>query len=127
MWEKYVFLAALSGATCLMRSPLGPIHATPPGARLVKDLLAEAKAIAAAEGHAVSPERFAPYKAQLLDPASTSTSSLLRDIERGSPTEGDHILGHLVRLAETHGVDAPCLGLADAHLRCHKRRLVEGS
>jgi 2-dehydropantoate 2-reductase len=123
IWEKYVFLATLSGATCLMRSPLGTIHATPAGSNLVADLLAEAKAIAAAEGHAVSAGGFARYETQLMDPASASTSSMLRDIERGAPTEGDHVLGHLVRLARGHRIAARSLNLAHAHLGCHDHRV----
>ena len=40
-----------------------------------------------------------PNKTLLTTPGSTFAASMLRDIERGSPIEGDHIIGDLVRHA----------------------------
>src|SRR5271166_1033035 len=54
MWEKWVLLATLAGATCLMRAAIGDIIASPGGGDLVRTLLDECRAIAAAAGHAPS-------------------------------------------------------------------------
>jgi len=120
LWEKYVFLATLAGATCTRRASLGAILANPEGAAFLDDLLAECSAIAAAAGHPPHPAGFAPYRRQLGEAGSPLTASMLRDMERGAPTEADHILGHLVRLAESYGIATPRLHVAYAHLQAYE-------
>src|SRR5436305_3015540 len=51
MWEKWVFLAALAASTCLMRSSVGNILASPGGRDFILGMLDECSAVAAAEGH----------------------------------------------------------------------------
>src|SRR5258708_1446426 len=51
MWEKWVFLAALASATCLMRAPIGDIVASPGGDEMIRSLLEECRAIAEEAGH----------------------------------------------------------------------------
>src|SRR3954453_1005054 len=55
MWEKWVFLASLAAATCLMRAPTGDILASPGGKDFMLGMLDECSAVAAAEGHAPRP------------------------------------------------------------------------
>ena len=50
MWEKWVFLASLAAATCLMRSSVGTILAVPGGKDFMLGMLDECSAVAAAEG-----------------------------------------------------------------------------
>jgi 2-dehydropantoate 2-reductase len=57
----------------------------------------------------------------LTAPGSPIAASMLRDIERGAPTEAEHILGDLLRLAETRE-SAPLLGIAFAHLKAYEAR-----
>ena len=52
MWEKWVFLASLAACTCLMRTSVGNILASPGGKDFVLGMLDECSAVAAAEGHA---------------------------------------------------------------------------
>jgi 2-dehydropantoate 2-reductase len=48
---------------------------------------------------------------------------MLRDIERGAPTEADHILGDLIRRGGGGGPnDFPLLRIAYAHLRAYEAR-----
>ena len=51
VWEKYVFLTTLAAGTCLMRGPVGRIAATDDGADILRALLRESQAVAAASGH----------------------------------------------------------------------------
>lgn len=122
MWEKYVFLATLAAATCLMRASVGTILATGAGRGLIEGLLAEATAIAASEGHPPGEQADAIARKALLDEDSTFTASMMRDIEHGSETEGDHILGHLVRTAEKNGVEATLLAIAESHVDAYQIR-----
>lgn len=47
---------------------------------------------------------------------------MLRDVERGGPTEADHVLGDLLRRGEERGIRAPLLGVAYAHLKSYEAR-----
>jgi 2-dehydropantoate 2-reductase len=49
-------------------------------------------------------------------------ASMLRDVERGGPTEADHILGDLVARAQAKGIHAPLLRLAYSHLQAYATR-----
>ncbi len=121
MWDKFVFLATLAGMTCLMRADIGTIMATRQGKMHIEQLLAECTAIAGAEGFPPNPEALARYHAQLTDPTSTTTASMLRDIRAARPVEGSHILGDLVSRSATHSIDAPLLSLCLDHVEAYER------
>lgn len=57
----------------------------------------------------------------LTDPASTFTASMLEDIERGAPIEGDHIIGDLIRRASP-STELPMLRLVATHLEAYEAR-----
>jgi 2-dehydropantoate 2-reductase len=96
MWEKWVFLAALAGMTCLTRAAVGDVVAAG-GADLMLALLDECRAIAAAAGYPPRPEPWDAAVRRLTHPRSAVTASMLGDLERRGRTEGDHILGDLLR------------------------------
>jgi 2-dehydropantoate 2-reductase len=96
MWEKWVFLAALAGITCLTRSAVGDVVAAG-GADLAAALLEECRAIAAAAGHPPRPDSLKASLRGLTDPGSAVTASMLGDVERRGRTEADHVLGDLLR------------------------------
>lgn len=97
MWEKWVFLASLAGSTCLFRAPVGVILATPDGEGIVERLFAECRAIAAENGHAVRDAFLERSRSMLFAAGSPLTASMLRDVQNGSRTEADHVLGDLIR------------------------------
>jgi 2-dehydropantoate 2-reductase len=122
MWDKFVFLATLAGATCLMRANVGAIMATRGGEKYVCALIDECMTIAEANGHQLTEAKRSIYRNQLTDRDSTLAASMLRDVEAGKPTEAEHILGDLVRWADLGNVKAPHLGLAYSHLQAYERR-----
>jgi len=122
MWEKWVMLASLAGMTCLMRGSVGDIVAADEGRRFTEQLLAECATIAGAAGYPPRPQALEQSRTILTTPGSTFTASMLRDIERGGPTEGDHVLGDLVARAAAFGVEAPLLRVAACHLQVYERR-----
>ena len=126
MWDKVVFLATLAGSTCLMRASVGDIMHTLSGEAFVRALFAEGVAIAAASGQALGEAQQAAYLGQLTDPASGLMASMLRDVEKGGPTEADHILGDMVARAEALNLDAPLLRLAYSHLQAYDLRRKAG-
>jgi len=120
MWEKWVLIATMAGSNCLMRAAVGDIVAA--GAENISlALLEECAAIATAEGFAPNAAAMTRNKAMLTATGSTFAASMLRDIERGAPIEGDHIIGDLIhRGGEPR--DYPLLQLAYAHLRAYDAR-----
>jgi 2-dehydropantoate 2-reductase len=122
MWEKWVMLAALAGITCLMRAAVGDIAAAAGGRELILQILDETAAVAAAHGFAPRTAFLDQCRAMLLEPGSAFTASMLRDIERGGPTEGDHVLGDLVARAAARGVPVPLLRVAYCHVAAHEQR-----
>lgn len=126
MWEKWVLLATLAGMTCLMRGAVGDIVATIDGRALTEQLLAECAAIAAASGHPHRPKSLEQSRAMLTAAGSSFTASMLRDIERGGPTEGAHVLGDLVARAAATGVAAPLLRVTNCHLQVYEGRRKAG-
>ncbi|MBX9925157.1 MAG: 2-dehydropantoate 2-reductase [Hyphomicrobiaceae bacterium] len=125
LWDKLVFLAVLAGATCLYRAPIGIIRQSPGGRATIDLMLDETVAIAAAEGFAPAANALASYRVELDREGSPSTSSMLRDIERGGPTERVHILGDLVERAERHGIAVPMLRLANGVVDAYERRRAD--
>ena len=96
MWEKWVFLAALAGITCLTRSAVGDVVAAG-GADLAAALLEECRSVAVAAGYPPRPESLQAALGRLTDAGSAVTASMLGDVERRGRTEADHILGDLLR------------------------------
>jgi 2-dehydropantoate 2-reductase len=124
MWEKWVLIATMAGSNCLMRAAVGDIVAA--GAEnLSLALLDECAGIATARGFAPSAAAMTRNRGMLTMPGSTFAASMLRDIERGAPTEADHILGDLIRRGGAGGGgpnDFPLLRIAYAHLRAYEAR-----
>src|SRR5512141_2798955 len=81
IWEKYVFLVALSGTTTTMRVPLGIVRSNPRARAFLRDLMRETVAVGRAKGVALA-EDFADQRLKFADglPADM-TSSMHHDLE----------------------------------------------
>ncbi|MDR0769655.1 MAG: ketopantoate reductase family protein [Burkholderiales bacterium] len=122
MWEKWAFIAAAAGITCLMRSAVGDYVAAD-GAGLALRLIEECCAVSAHNGHPVSERSVARTRTMLTAPGSPFMASMLRDIERNAPTEGEHLLGALWRRRDPATLDErSVLYLAYTHLKSYEAR-----
>jgi 2-dehydropantoate 2-reductase len=119
MWEKWIFITSLAGATCLLRGTVGDIVASG-NAALPQALLDECAAIATANGHPPSPAALERSLAMLTAAGSPISASMLKDLERGGAIEADHIFGDM--LARAGAQTAPTLKLAHAHLKTYEAR-----
>lgn len=119
MWEKFVFLTALAAMSTLTHATIGEMMAAPEGERAVLGMFAECEAAAAAEGHAIVASAAERMRKMLTDRASGFTASMRRDMEQGGPTEGDHIIGDMIRRAEAKGMATPLLRLALCNLQVY--------
>jgi len=124
MWEKWVMLAALASATCLMRGSIGDIVQSPGGAAFMLGLLDECASTARRND---APPRSAVLEqaGKMLTTPSPLTASMLRDMERNAPIEADHVLGDMVRRAGEQGV--PLLRAAYLHAKVYEARRAEAS
>ena len=68
VWEKFVFLATLASATCLMRANIGAILNTTKGREFLLSLLEECRQVAEAEGFAPRNSVLSRYREQLTEP-----------------------------------------------------------
>jgi 2-dehydropantoate 2-reductase len=120
MWEKFVQLGLGAGITCLMRASIGDILAAPGGREAMFSLFDECCAIATASGYPPRPA-FIEFDQKLITTVGSPLKwSMLRDIERGSTTEGEHILGDMVARARKFGVATPILDLARTHVAAYE-------
>ena len=122
MWGKWVLLAALAGMTCLTRASVGDLAQTRDGSALMRAMIGECAAVAAANGNAPPAEALATIKTLLTDPTSAVVASMLRDMQRGAPIEGEHIIGDMLDRAGKGSADAPLLRLARANLEIYERQ-----
>jgi 2-dehydropantoate 2-reductase len=120
MWEKFVQLGLGAGITCLMRASIGDILAAPGGREAMFQLFDECCAIATASGFEPRPA-FIEFDTTLITTVGSPLKwSMLRDIEQGSTTEGEHILGDMVNRARALGIETPILDLARTHVAAYE-------
>lgn len=107
LWEKFVFLVAMSGLTCLVRLPIGPIRSDPDLRATLRASMAETAALAAAHG-VVFEEGFVDRQLAFVDglPAEMR-ASMLHDLLAGRRLEAPWLCGGVARLAAERGLEVP--------------------
>jgi 2-dehydropantoate 2-reductase len=117
LWKKLVHLGTVAAVTTLTRQSLGTVNQAKDGPWLIETTLRSVADIAAAEGYPMGE----PYIRQCLQifhgADSQYKASMLRDMERGGLTEGEHILGYLRDRAMAHGITAPVFRIASANVQ----------
>jgi 2-dehydropantoate 2-reductase len=127
MWEKLAFLGTGGSLYCLMRANLGEIlRSCPEGPQLFQRLFDTVVQIAAHDGYHFSDEFIATTRTLFDRRESALASSMLRDIEAGRRTEGEHITGYLLRRCRAAGLDDTILACAYTHLKAYDERRAAG-
>lgn len=122
MWEKFVFIAALAGITCLLRGSVGEIAAAPRGRELALAMHDECVSVGKACGYEPRSQAIESVRAMLTQADSTLTSSMYRDLQKGAALEADAIVGEMCQRGETAGLRLPLLSAAYAQLAIFERR-----
>ncbi|MFS0788023.1 ketopantoate reductase family protein [Shouchella sp. 1P09AA] len=123
IWQKYLFITVASGITSLFRSSIGPIRAFEEGKSFIRRLLTECTTIMKAEGAPLPPTIIADHMHTFESVGYDMKSSMLRDMERRSTTEADHLQGYLVEKAAKHDMDTPSLIAVFTNLRLYENQL----
>ncbi len=123
MWEKWVQLASLGAVTCLLHGSIGDVEAAPGGVNTALKILDECSAISTACGYPPREPFLAQARTMLTTPGSNMTSSMYRDMSKGSPVEADQILGDLIERGRSFGVSTPLIEAAFISLHIYQARL----
>jgi 2-dehydropantoate 2-reductase len=122
MWEKWTFIAAAAGITCLMRATVGDIR-TAGGADLSVQIYEECAQIASQAGYPPKAPAREMSLATLTAAGSPLSASMLRDIENRGRIEGDHIIGDLLERRKTQPAGVSIMALAYTHVKAYEARL----
>jgi 2-dehydropantoate 2-reductase len=107
IWEKYVSLAAMSGATTSIRQTIGPIRSNPLTRQFLLDLAREVVAVGRAHGVAL-PEDYAERRMAFVDAwPPEMTTSMHHDLQHDKPLELRWLSGGVVDLGTAVGVPTP--------------------
>jgi 2-dehydropantoate 2-reductase len=107
IWEKYVVLVAMSGATTATRHTIGPIRSNPHTREFLLDLAREVVAVGRALGVNL-PADYAEQRIPFFDgwPAEMTTS-MHHDLEAGRRLELQWLSGGVAELGAKAGVPTP--------------------
>ncbi len=107
LWEKFIALASLSGATSLLRARMGAILANPETHAFQRQLVDEAIAVASARGIALRPGLATEVMTKLAAMPPSFRSSMAEDLERGNRLELQWLSGRVHGLGHELGVPTP--------------------
>jgi 2-dehydropantoate 2-reductase len=107
IWQKFILLTALAGATAYRRQTLGEVLADPAGRAFHAALVGETAAVAQAKGAPVSEDIAAKVVAAMDHFPADAKSSMLVDLELGNRLELHWLNGAVVRLGQALGVETP--------------------
>jgi 2-dehydropantoate 2-reductase len=107
IWQKFVFLVALSGTTAAMRAPIGKIRENPLTRQFLLDLMREVVAVGRARGVAL-PADYAEQRLGFADALPAGMiASMYHDLQAAKPLELNWLSGGVVKLGEQAGVPTP--------------------
>ena len=107
IWEKFLFICALSGVTALTRLPLGPLLSHDETRALLRGVLDEVAAVARARGVGLADDAAERIYAGLARFDPGLRGSMADDLLAGKRLEVDALNGEVARLGERLGVPTP--------------------
>jgi 2-dehydropantoate 2-reductase len=120
LWEKFIFLTAMSGSTASMREPIGVIRADPETRGFFRALMEETYAVGKAKGVALAPD-FIEGRMKFLDTIEPGMkASMAHDLERGNRIELDWLAGKVRSLGRTLNIPTPASDAVYTVLKLHR-------
>jgi len=107
IWQKFIFIAAISGVGAVTRVPIGIVRSVPETRRMLADALDEVEQVAIARGVHVPVDLASSTLALIDEIAPAVIPSMQRDVMDGRPSELESQSGAVVRLGREAGVETP--------------------
>lgn len=107
VWEKFVFLSALSGMTCATRQPIGVIRSDPDLRSVFEAAIREAWMVGRTRGIALAADFVAQQMAFADGLPADMKSSMLNDLSAGNRLEAPWLSGAVAGMAKAAAVAAP--------------------
>jgi 2-dehydropantoate 2-reductase len=119
LWEKFIFLVGMSGATASTRMALGPIREDANTLALLQGLMQEVEAVGIKKG--IPLQGLAEKSLAFAKGAPPAVkASMLEDLERGNRLETDWLQGKVLELGTKLGVPTPVNRDIYAVLKLHR-------
>ena len=107
MWDKFVFIAAISGVGAVTRQPLGGFRAVPESRALLVAALEETTAVARARGVRLPADQVQKTLAFIDNSAPGIVASMQKDILEGRPSELEAQNGAVLRMGRKLDIPTP--------------------
>lgn len=106
LWAKLILNCAYNALSAVGRMPYGELVQRPGVLDVMRDVVAECRAVAAADGVILPGDVDAAVR-RIAETMPTQFSSTAQDLMRGKPSEIDHLNGYVVRRGDALGVPTP--------------------
>ncbi len=106
LWVKLILNCAYNALCALGKLPYGPLVERPGVREVMADVVAECRAVAAADGVTLPGDVDLAVR-RIAETMPTQHSSTAQDLMRGKPTEIDHLNGYVMRRGADLGVPTP--------------------
>ncbi len=123
LWEKFVFIAAVSGIGALTRQPIGIYRSIPETRAMLVRALEEVVSVGRARGIALAEAAAQNILVNVIDKAAEGViASMQKDMMEGRPSELEAQTGYVIRLGRALGVPTPTHDFIYACLLPQERR-----
>ena len=106
-WEKFVFLAALSGVTTVARAPVGACRADPDLRASFEAAMTEAWRLGRKRGVKLADDFIGERMKFVAGLPAEMRTSMQHDLEAGKPLEAPWLCGAVARMSAQDGLEAP--------------------
>lgn len=124
LWTKFVFISAVSSIGSLTRLPMGAYRAVPETRSLISGIMQEVEALAHAQGITLDPD-VVQKSLEFMDNAAPHIKpSMQLDVEAGSRTELESMVGVIGRKGRELGIATPVADFVYAALLPLERKAL---
>jgi 2-dehydropantoate 2-reductase len=106
LWAKLILNCAYNALSAVGHIPYGELVLRPGVLEVMRDVVAECRVVAAADGVTLPGDVDAAVR-RIAETMPTQFSSTAQDLMRGKPSEIDHLNGYVVRRGAALGVPTP--------------------
>lgn len=121
LWAKLILNCAYNALSAVGRIAYGELVQQPGVTGVMRDVVGECRAVAAADGVSLPGDVDAAVR-RIAETMPSQYSSTAQDLMRGKPTEIDHLNGYVVRRGEALGVPTPANRVLWAVVKLVERR-----